>query len=645
MCGITGFWQHPGASDQALTQWGNAMNTALRHRGPDDGGLWVDGGVGIGLANRRLAIVDLSPAGHQPMISHSGRYVIAYNGEIYNFLDIRQDLEQAGQQFVSHSDTEVLLEACALWGVERAVKHLNGMFSFALWDRQECTLTLVRDRLGVKPLFYGWSHGTFLFGSELKALCAHPDFSRTLDHSSVTLFLRLGYIPAPYCIYEHIYKLPPGHMLTVSAPQQHPSPEAYWSAKTIVESGRSSRVREDIHAAADHVEALVRDAVRLRMLADVPVGAFLSGGIDSSMIVAMMQAQTSSTVKTFTIGFSEASYNEADHARQIADYLGTDHTELYISPEEACDLIPQLPSIYDEPLADPSQIPTFFVSQLARQLVTVSLSGDGGDELFGGYEEYLRGLRRWRVLRHLTPVARQLIGQGLSVFTRPVSTAVLSLAPTGTGTSLLAKERWRKIEQVLKATTPEMLHQYHVSQWMSPVDLMPGASEPPTAFTDPHLWADGLDDVERMMFMDLVTYLPEDILAKVDRASMAVSLEARVPLLDYRLVEFAWRLPVAFKVHRGQSKRILRLILSRYVPSHLFERPKMGFNVPLGAWLRGPLRAWAEALLAPAALQEHGLFNPILIRRTWMEHLSETQDRANQLWGILMFQAWHQRWM
>jgi asparagine synthase (glutamine-hydrolysing) len=645
MCGIAGFWKQPGASQQALTQWGDAMNTSLRHRGPDDGGLWVDCGAGIGLANRRLAIVDLSPAGHQPMISHGGRYVIVYNGEIYNFLDIRQDLEKAGHDFVSNSDTEVLLEACAQWGVERALRRLNGMFSFALWDRQERTLTLVRDRLGIKPLFYGWGNHTFLFGSELKALSAHPDFTSQLDRGSLTLFLRLGYTPAPYSIYENIYKLPPGHMLTVSAPQEHTSPEPYWCAKKIVERGRQSRVRDGIHEAADQVEALLRDSVRLRMLADVPVGAFLSGGIDSSTIVALMQAQTSSTVKTFTIGFSEVSHNEADHARQIAQHLGTDHTELYVSPAEARDLIPRLPGIYDEPLADPSQIPTFLVSQLARQSVTVSLSGDGGDELFGGYEEYLRGMRRWRLLQHLAPVVRTVVGQGLNFFTRPSALSVWGLAPAGIGMAVLPTERLRKIEQLLKATTPEVLHQYHISQWMWPLDLVPGASEHPTAFTEPHLWADGVDDTERMMYMDLVTYLPEDILAKVDRASMAVSLEARVPLLDYRLVELAWRLPLAYKIHRGQGKRILRLILARYVPSRLFERPKMGFNVPLGVWLRGPLRPWAEELLAPAALREHGLFDPAQIRQTWLEHLSGKRNRASQLWGVLMFQAWHQHWM
>ena len=627
MCGITGFWKQPAESAQVMTQWGDAMNRALRHRGPDDGGLWADDAAGVVLANRRLAILDLSPAGHQPMTSHCGRYVIAYNGEVYNFLDIRRDLEKEGRYFVSNSDTEVLLEACASWGIERALSRLNGMFSFALWDAKEHTLTLVRDRLGVKPLYYGWSRNTFLFGSELKAFHSFPDFTGTLDRSSLVLFLRLGYVPAPYSIYENIYKLPPGHFLTVSAPHERASARPYWCVREIAETGTQNRFRGDIHEAADQVERLLRDSVRLRMLADVPVGAFLSGGIDSSLVAAMMQAQTTSTVKTFTIGFTEDSHNEADYARQIARHLGSEHTELCLSPSDARDIIPLLPTIYDEPFADPSQIPTFLVSQLARQTVTVSLSGDGGDELFGGYKEYLLGTQRWRLLRNLPPILRSLMREGFK------------------GIDVLAKGRFRKIEQMLKVTTPEAMHHYHVSQWRWPADLVPEASEHLTAFTDPGLYAEALNDTERMMYMDLVTYLPEDILTKLDRASMAVSLEARVPFLDYRLVEFAWQLPVDFKIHRGQGKRILRSILPRYVPPRLFERPKMGFDLPLGQWLRGPLRPWVEELLDATKLRRQGIFNPMPVGQAWMDHLHGKQDRATELWGILMFQAWQQKWM
>ncbi len=614
------------ASPRVMTQWGDAMNSALRHRGPDDGGVWADPAAGVVLANRRLAILDISPAGHQPMTSHCGPYVLAYNGEVYNFLDIRRDLEKEGQYFVSNSDTEVLLEAFALWGVERALSRLNGMFSIALWDTKEHTLTLVRDRLGVKPLYYGWSHDNFLFGSELKAFHSFPDFTGTLDRGSLALFLRLGYVPAPYSIYENVYKLPPGHSLTLSAPRERATTRPFWCARRIAETGSRNRFSGDFREAVDQVDTLLRDSVRLRMLADVPVGAFLSGGIDSSLVAAMMQTQTTSTVKTFTIGFPEISHNEADYARQIARHIGTDHTDLCLSPKDALDIVPMLPGIYDEPFADPSQIPTFLVSRLARQAVTVSLSGDGGDELFGGYREYVLGPRRWRLLRSLSPSLRDLVREGVK-------------AVDG-----LANGRLRKIEQLLKATTPEALHHYHVSQWKSPTDLLPEATEHLTAFTDAGSYADELNATERMMYMDLVTYLPEDILTKLDRASMAVSLEARVPFLDYRLVEFAWQLPLEFKIHRGQPKRILRSILARYVPPRLFERPKMGFDLPLGEWLRGPLRPWVEELLDSAKLRRQGVFNPAPICRAWTEHLDGKRNRATELWGILMFQAWQEQW-
>jgi len=501
------------------------------------------------------------------------------------------------------------------------------MFSFAFWDTKEHTLTLVRDRLGVKPLYYGWCQDTFLFGSELKALRSFPNFTGTLDRRSLSVFLRLGYIPAPYSIYERIYKLPAGHLLTVSAPRDHALPRPYWCVRKIVETGGENRVKSDIHEASDEMELLLRDSVGLRMLADVPVGAFLSGGIDSSLVVALMQAQTTSRVKTFTIGFTEVSHNETDYAKQIAQHLGTEHTDLCLRPSEALDIIPLLPDIYDEPFADPSQIPTFLVAQLARQAVVVSLSGDGGDELFGGYEEYALGSRRWRFLRRLPPIVRSLIRQGVK------------------GIDVLADGRFRRIEELLRVTTPEAMHHYHVSQWMWPGDVVVEAQEHLTAFTDPAFYAEALNDTERMMYLDLATYLPEDILTKLDRASMAVSLEAREPLLDFRLVEFAWRLPLDFKLYGGEGKRILRAILTRYVPPRLFERPKMGFGLPLGQWLRGPLRPWVEELLDARKLQEQGIFNPMPVCQAWKEHLQEKQNRATQLWAILMFQAWYQKWM
>jgi len=626
MCGIAGFWKQPADSEQAMARWGDAMSRTLQHRGPDDGGVWLDHAAGTVLVNRRLAILDLSPAGHQPMTSHCGRYVIAYNGEVYNFLDIRRELEKEGQDFLGDCDTEVVLEACAMWGPERALTRLNGMFSFALWDKHAHTLTLARDRLGVKPLFYGWSKDSFWFGSELKALHSYPGFTPSLDRGSVALFLRLGYIPAPYSVYQDVHKLLPGHFLTIPGPHVPVSPRPYWHVKEIIEAAVRNRVVGDLDEAAAELETLLRDSVRLRMLAAVPVGAFLSGGIDSSLVVALMQAQTTATVKTFTIGFSEVSHNEADYARRIAQHLGTDHTELCISPSQARDIIPSLPSIYDEPFADPSQIPTFLVSQLARQAVTVSLSGDGGDELFGGYKEYLLGMRRWRLLRHLRPEIRSLVGN-----------VVKGMRPLG--------GRLGKIDHLLQVATPEALHHYHVSQWLSPLELLPDASEHPTAFTDPGSYADLPSDPERMMYMDLITYLPDDILAKLDRASMAVSLEAREPLLDYRLVEYAWRLPLAFKIHRGQGKRILRSILARHVPPRLFERRKMGFGLPLGQWLRGPLRPWVDELLDAPKLRQQGIFNPLPISHAWLQHRTGKRNRATELWGILMFQAWHDKWM
>jgi asparagine synthase (glutamine-hydrolysing) len=626
MCGISGFWRAPGESEQTLTEWGEAMSGTLRHRGPDDGGLWVDCAAGVVLTHRRLAIVDLSAGGHQPMMSQCRRYVITFNGEIYNFLDLRRELTKEGQSFSSTSDTEVLVNACASWGVERTLSLLNGMFSFALWDRENRTLTLARDRLGEKPLYYGWSRNTFLFGSELKALRSHPGFTGTLDRDSLALFLRLGYIPAPHSIYQNISKLPPGHYLSVSAPQDRAVPAPYWCAKNVVERGAGDPFRGDFQEAANELDRMLRESIRLQMLADVPVGAFLSGGVDSSLIVALMQCQATSRVKTFTVGFSEASHDETDYAAQIAQHLGTEHTQICMSPGEAQDTIPLMASIYDEPFADPSAIPTFLVSRLARQQVTVSLSGDAGDELFGGYREYLVGSRRWKVLRRLLPVSA------------PIRQCVRAL-------NAIAGGRLLKVRQLMEVATPEALHHHQVSQWKSPTDLVPDAIEQRTAFTDTALWADAATDTERMMYMDLVNYLPEDILTKLDRAGMASSLEGRVPFLDYRLVEFAWRLPLDFKIHDGQGKRILRSILARYVPRHLFERPKMGFNVPLHQWLRGPLRPWVEELLDPVKLRQQGIFNPAPIRQAWTEHLSGKRNWAMKLWVILMFQTWHQEWM
>ena len=624
MCGIAGFLTLSSSTDDALRQRGERMSATLHHRGPDDSGVWVDAASGVALASRRLAILDLSPAGRMPMTSHCGRFVIAFNGEIYNFRDIRADLEHDGHRFVSNSDTEVLVNAWAAWGPQRTFDALNGMFSFAVWDRHERSLTVARDRLGEKPLYFARCGRSFVFGSELKALRVHPEFTASIDRRSLALLLRFGYVPAPHSIYEGVHKLQPGYFLTLRSADDDLAPQPYWNAKAVVEAGIQNTVAPNFKDATDALEELLRDSIRLRMLADVPVGAFLSGGIDSSLVVALMQAQRTAAVKTFTVGFDEESHDESHYAQAIARHLGTQHTEVRVSSAEAAEVIKSLPDIYDEPFADPSQIPTYMVSRLARASVTVSLSGDGGDELFGGYHEYVLGVQRWNILRRLVPLARSFRLQRVTV-------------PQALG-------RFARATQFLELETPEAVHHYHVSGWKRPLTVVTDTVEHATVFTRPSSWIAGMTEAERMMYLDMVTYLPEDILTKLDRASMAVSLEARVPILDHRVVEFAWRLPLSFKISGRQGKRILRNIVARHVPPELFERPKMGFGFPLADWLRGPLRCWAEDLLSEASLRRDGLLNPEPIRQAWGEHLRGAKNRSTELWSILMLQAWRQRW-
>ena len=648
MCGITGFWQSRLDNEKILTQCVQVMNDALIHRGPDDGGVWVDSQAGLALGNRRLAIIDLSPAGHQPMTSSCERYVITYNGEVYNFAEVRKELEAQGKRFHSHTDTEVILAACAHWGVLAAAQRFIGMFAFALWDRKERSLTLVRDRLGIKPLYYGWCQSTFLFGSELKALRAYPDFASSVDRNSLALFLRHGYIPAPYSIYQNIFKLLPGQVLTLSHVDAQPTLQPFWSAKDVVEQGQADLCEGDATGLVERLDELLRDAVRLRMIADVPLGAFLSGGVDSSTVVALMQAQSNRPVKTFTIGFHEDSYNEAQHAKQVAQHLGTEHTELYVTPEQAQAVIPQLPRMYDEPFADSSQIPTFLVSKLARQHVTVSLSGDGGDELFGGYNHYSLGRSLWQRLCWLPGSVKALGAKGIrsvspqqweNLFQRlgPLVPEKLRLRLPG--------DKLHKLADLLGARSPEAMYHQLISLWRAPGEVVIDAQEPLTLLTDDARWAQVPTFTERMMYLDLVTYLPDDILAKVDRASMSVSLEARVPLLDHRVVAFAWRLPLSLKIRNGQSKWLLRQVLYRYVPQGLIERPKMGFGVPIDSWLRGPLRGWADALLDEGRLKHEGFFHLELIRQKWDEHQSGRHDWQYLLWNVLMFQAWQEHWL
>ncbi len=642
MCGIAGLLQLNGAVDGALQA--RAMVERIRTRGPDDAGAWFEGPVA--LAHSRLSILDLSPAGHQPMQSASGRYVVVFNGEIYNHAELFAQLTSLGKApaWRGHSDTEVMLAAIETWGIEGALQRCVGMFAIALWDRRRQELTLARDRLGEKPLYYGWQgrgeESVFLFGSELKALRAHPAFCAALNRNALALYLRHNYIPAPYSIYEGIAKLQPGCILTVSIDQRTPKITSYWSAIQMFAEGAKSRSEyRSADDAVDQLESLLKSVVAQQMVADVPLGAFLSGGIDSSTIVALMQAQSSRPVKTFTIGFHEAGYNEAEHAKAVARYLGTEHTELYVTPQEAMDVIPRLPAIYDEPFADSSQISTLLVSELARQHVTVSLSGDAGDELFSGYTRYSVASNAWHKLDRIPRFLRSAAASAITAVSPEAWSSLGALVPVSRFRHRLG-DKLHKGAGVIGAASIDGLYHGLVSHWPDPDRLVIGGHELPTLLTEQNHGLRDLDPVERMMAIDLLTYLPDDILVKVDRASMAVSLESRVPMLDHRLVEFAWNLPQSLKCKDGTGKWILRQVLYRHVPATLFDRPKMGFGVPIDSWLRGPLREWAEALLAAPRLKAEGYFESGPIREKWIEHLDGRRNWAYHLWDILMFQSW-----
>jgi len=647
MCGITGFFDPSIRHVEPILK---RMTDVLAHRGPDDEGHWYEKGTGIALGHRRLSILDLSPAGHQPMLSTSGQYVIVYNGEIYNHHRIRAELEQHSHiAWRGHSDTEVVVEAFEAWGVVPAVQRFIGMFAIALWDRKERVLHLIRDRIGEKPLYYGMAGDALLFASELKSLRQYPKWAGAINRNALALYLRHNYIPAPYTIYEGIYKLEPGTLLSLPLSSGKPlnrmefSPITYWSARDAAEQGLACPFEGSEEEAVNQLEKLLRDAIGQQMEADVPLGAFLSGGVDSSCIVSLMQAQSPRPVRTFTIGFHEEKYNEALHAKAVARHIGTDHTELYVSPSDALSVIPAIPSLYDEPFSDSSQIPTFIISKLTRQHVTVSLSGDAGDELFGGYNRYFWADDIWRKIGCLPRPARAILSRLLKAFS-PGSWDSLFDRFTPVIPRRFRERRigdqLHKLAEIVEAQHPFEMYHGLVSHWKHPSDVVLHSSEPMTALTDHSRRLATNDHILQMMYMDLVTYLPDDILVKVDRAAMGVSLETRVPFLDHRVVEFAWRLPLSMKIRNGQGKWILRQVLYKYVPPELIERPKTGFGVPIDSWLRVDLRDWAENLLDERRLRQEGFFNPQLIREKWEEHLSGARNWQYYLWDILMFQAW-----
>lgn len=642
MCGIAGFFDPDHRVDPALYDGiAGAMADRLAHRGPDDRGTWSDGEAGIALGFRRLSILDLSPAGAQPMASADGALVMVFNGEIYNHRELRRALDP--HPWRGHCDSEVLIEAFSRWGVEATLKRANGMFAVAVWDRRARRLFLARDRLGEKPLHYGWIGGVLLVASELKACAPYPAWTGELDGGAIALFLGHGFVPAPWTVYAGMRKLAPGTFLDVSAGEREGVCRAYWSAPECAAASAAAPFQGTIADAADTLQGLVDDAVAMRMEADVPLGAFLSGGIDSSLVVAIMQANSARPVKTFTIGFNNAEFNEAESAKAVAKHLGTEHTELYVTPEEAMGVIPRLPSLYDEPFADSSQIPTFLVSQLARRKVTVSLSGDAGDELFGGYSTYLWGRSVHQRISWMPRALRMAAAKSLSPLAKIDWNGLLEKNEAVVPGSLKKKDVTRALEKltsVLNAEERETLYRVLLSYWMDPTSVVMNSKEKATALTDKSGWAKLTDFVHVMMYLDTVMYLPDDILVKVDRAAMGVSLESRVPLLDHRLIEFAWRLPLNMKIQGNIGKGPLRRLLYKYVPKQLVDRPKRGFAVPVHEWLRGPMRPWAENLLAESRLRDEGYFNPAPIRQKWQEHVTGRHNWQPQLWGVLMFQAW-----
>jgi asparagine synthase (glutamine-hydrolysing) len=649
VCGIAGILD-PAASTSAdrLGALASTMASSLQHRGPDDGGLWVDADAGVAFGHRRLAIIDLGPGGAQPMVSSGGRWVTAYNGEIYNHLDVRHRLERAGIRFRGTSDTEVLVAAVERWGVDDALDACEGMFAAALWDRRDRDLHLVRDRFGEKPLYYGWVGSVFAFGSELKALCALPGFGAELDRGAVTSYLRHNCVPAPETIWRGIRKLRPGHLVTLHAPTKAELPvqRCYWSAAEAVTQARQRTVTGSDSEITDQVEDALSDAVAARMAADVPVGAFLSGGIDSSTVVALMQRHASRPVRTFTVGFADRAFDESSEAAAVAAHLGTDHTAVRVGDVEAIDVIPALADIWDEPFADVSQIPTYLVSRVARQDVTVSLSGDGGDELFAGYNRHAWLEKVWRSAAVMPAGARRSAGAALGRLPPAVIERAADAARLFSGGRHVRNPSTKvtKLGRVLTASDPEDAYRALTTHWDDATSLVLGNDQETNAHA---LRTSPVSDggiTEQLLWSDLVGYLPDDILAKVDRAAMAVSLETRVPFLDRGILDLAWRLPLDAKLRGGQTKWVLRQVLERHVPASLVERPKTGFGLPIGSWLRGALAPWAEHLLDERRLRDQGLLDPVPIRRAWDLHRTGRRDLGYELWDVLVLESWIDRW-
>ena len=657
MCGIAGIVSRNGLDEAEL----RAMTDPIRHRGPDDQGVWIDADAGIGLGHRRLSIVDLSPSGHQPMTSSDGRWVICYNGEIYNHGELRAALDAGGCTPVGgwrgHSDTETLVEAVAAWGLDETISRSAGMFALALWDRRERTLHLLRDRFGEKPLYYGVVGGDLVFGSELKALRGHPGFDNPISRRALRLYTARTYVPAPLTIFQRVYKLPPGHHLTIrpdagfpilaQAPAEGKADAGllltgYWRYADVVRAGLRDPIADEVDA-LDALEGSLADAIRGQAVADVPVGAFLSGGIDSSTIVGLYRKHTTGTVRTYSIGFDDAAFNEAEHAKAVARHFGTDHSELYVSAADAREVIPLLPSIYDEPFADSSQIPTYLVSRFARQQVTVALSGDGGDELFGGYNRHVDLPRLWGRVGRLPRPLRTAAGATLGQLPASVWTSLASVAPGGRRRPSVGQKIRKGLGIAGAANGVDDVYALFLDEWSGGSPVI----DDPTTLHDlaPDMdVGDDADDVVRMMYADATSYLPDDILCKVDRAGMAVSLESRIPFLDHRVAAVAARIPVALKIQGGRGKHILRELLYREAPRALFERPKAGFAIPLGEWLRRELRPWAEELLDPRRLRDEGFFDATRVRSRWQRHLAGSEDAAPALWAVLMFQAWREHW-